>query len=133
MSTPDQPVTVSAAPSAEVLARVADVIESRKQASPDTSYVAKLFHKGTDTILKKVGEESAEFILAAKDFSHHATPEHQKALIGECADLWFHALVALAHANLRPEDVLTELARREGLSGLVEFANRSQPPAPAEA
>lgn len=120
---------ISAAATSDVLARLADVIESRRQASPDASYVAKLFHKGTDTILKKVGEESAEFILAAKDFSYQATPEHQKALVGECADLWFHALVALAHLKLRPEDVLVELARREGLSGLVEFANRSQPPA----
>lgn len=132
MATSEHSSALSTAQSAEVLTRLADVIESRKQASPDTSYVAKLFHKGTDTILKKVGEESAEFILSAKDFSHQATPEHQKALVGECADLWFHALVALAHFNLRPEQVLGELARREGLSGLVEFANRNQPPACTE-
>lgn len=128
MSAPDTSSALSHATvtASDVLARLADVIESRRQAKPDTSYVAKLFHKGTDTILKKVGEESAEFMLAAKDFSYQATPEHQQALVGECADLWFHSLVALAHANLRPEDVLAELARREGLSGLVEFANRSQ-------
>lgn len=111
----------------DVLSRVADVIHSRRQASPETSYVAKLLHKGTDTILKKVGEEAAEMLLAAKDMAHTPTDEHRKALIGECADLWFHSLVALENVHVRPEEVLAELARREGLSGLEEFARRSAP------
>lgn len=125
MST-DKPNT--SLPDAPILGRLADVIHSRRQASPDSSYVAKLFHKGTDSILKKVGEESAEFILAAKDLQHDSTPAHRQALVGECADLWFHCMVALEHLNIRPEDVLAELARREGLSGLEEFARRSQTP-----
>jgi phosphoribosyl-ATP pyrophosphohydrolase len=90
----------------DVLARVAETIESRKGGDPDKSYVARLFHKGTDTILKKVGEEATE-------------------LVGEFADLWFHSMVAMAHLGLGPQDVVAELARREGLSGLVEFAQRS--------
>lgn len=103
--------------STELLARLADVIESRRGADPDKSYVARLFHKGTDAILKKVGEEATETVMAAKD------GDAQK-IVYEVADLWFHSLVALAHFNLRPEQVLAELARREGLSGLEEFAAR---------
>ena len=103
--------------SSELLARLADVIESRRGADPDKSYVARLFHKGTDAILKKVGEEATETVMAAKD------GDAQK-IVYEVADLWFHSLVALAQFGLRPEQVLAELARREGLSGLEEFAAR---------
>ncbi len=103
--------------SSELLARLADVIESRRGADPDKSYVARLFHKGTDAILKKVGEEATETVMAAKD------GDAQK-IVYEVADLWFHSLVALAQFGLRPEAVLAELARREGLSGLDEFAAR---------
>jgi phosphoribosyl-ATP pyrophosphohydrolase len=108
----------------DVLTRLADVIESRRAASPDSSYVARLFHKGTDSILKKVGEEATEVLLAAKDLAANASPAHRQAMVGEWADLWFHSLVAMAHLHIRPEDVLSELARREGLSGLEEFARR---------
>nr|WP_315194621.1 phosphoribosyl-ATP diphosphatase [uncultured Aquabacterium sp.] len=112
----------------DVLARLAEVIESRKGGDPDKSYVARLFHKGTDAILKKVGEEATEAVIAAKDLAAADTPEHRKALIGEFADLWFHAMVAMAHLGLKPQDVVAELARREGLSGLVEFASRTTSP-----
>lgn len=106
---------------ATTLSRLADVIESRRGADPDQSYVARLFHKGTDAILKKVGEEATELVMAGKD------GDAQK-IVYEAADLWFHALVALAQFGLRPEQVLAELARREGLSGLEEFASRPQRP-----
>lgn len=109
----------------DVLARVAEVIESRKGGDPDKSYVARLFHKGTDTVLKKVGEEAVEAVMAGKDLAANASPEHRKAAIGEFADLWFHSLVAMSHLGLSPADVVNELARREGLSGLEEFASRS--------
>lgn len=101
----------------DTLARLADVIDSRHGGDADKSYVARLFHKGTDAILKKVGEEATEVVMAAKD----GVPER---LVGEVADLWFHSLVALSHFGLRPEQVLAELRRREGLSGLEEFALR---------
>ena len=106
------------------LMRLAAVIESRKPANggnPDASYVARLLHKGPDAFLKKIGEEATETVMAAKDLSHGSEPQH---LVNEMADLWFHCLVALAHYNLHPEDVLQELARREGLSGLEEKALR---------
>lgn len=101
----------------DTLNRLAEVLESRKTADPQSSYVAKLYSKGMDAILKKVGEEATETILAAKD------GDPQK-LIYETADLWFHTLVMLAHAGLHPDDILNELARREGLSGLDEKAAR---------
>ncbi len=101
----------------DTLARLAAVIESRRGGDPDKSYVARLFHKGTDAILKKVGEEATEAVMAGKD------GDSQK-IVYEMADLWFHSLVALAHFGLRPEQVLAELERREGLSGLEEFALR---------
>jgi phosphoribosyl-ATP pyrophosphohydrolase len=123
--TPTAPSTL------DVLQRVADVIESRKGGDPDKSYVARLFHKGTDTVLKKVGEEAVETVMAGKDHAAAASEATRKALVGEMADLWFHSMVAMAHLGLRPEEVVTELARREGLSGLVEFAMRSNKP-PAE-
>jgi phosphoribosyl-ATP pyrophosphohydrolase len=102
-----------------ILARVADTLEARKAADPASSYVAKLYAKGLDAILKKVAEEAAETIMAAKDGV-------ADKLIYETADLWFHTLVLLAQQGLRPEQVLQELARREGLSGLVEKANRKE-------
>lgn len=109
----------------DVLVKLADVIESRKGGDPDKSYVARLFHKGTDAILKKVGEEATETVLAAKDVAAGATEANRQALVGEVADLWFHSLVALSHLGLGPQEVLAELARREGLSGLEEFARRT--------
>ena len=111
----------------DVLARLAEVIESRKGGDPDRSYVARLFHKGTDTILKKVGEEAVEAVMAGKDLAASATPALRQAAVGEFADLWFHSMVAMAHLGLGPADVVNELARREGLSGLEEFAARSAP------
>jgi len=101
----------------DTLNRLAEALESRKSADPQSSYVAKLYAKGLDSILKKVGEEAAETIIAAKD------GDPQK-IIYETADLWFHTLVMLAHVGLHPNDILNELARREGLSGLVEKASR---------
>ena len=101
----------------DVLSRLADVIESRRGASPDQSYVARLLAAGPDAILKKIGEEATETVMAAKD----ADPAK---IVYETADLWFHSLVMLAHFGLRPEDVIAELARREGLSGLQEKASR---------
>lgn len=101
----------------DTLARLAAVIEQRKSADPDSSYVARLFHKGTDAILKKIGEEATETVMAAKDGD-------AKKIVYETADLWFHSLIALAAFGLSPADVLKELERREGLSGLEEFALR---------
>ena len=112
----------------DVLARLAHVIASRKGADPDKSYVARLFRKGTDTVLKKMGEEAVEAVMAGKDMAAAPTEAHRKALVGELADLWFHSMVAMAHFGLEPADVVAELARREGLSGLEEFASRTAPP-----
>lgn len=103
----------------DILARLAETLEARKSADPQSSYVAKLYAKGMDSILKKVGEEAAETIIAAKGGD-------REQIIYETADLWFHTLVMLAHAGLHPDDVLNELARREGLSGLEEKAGRTQ-------
>ena len=103
----------------DILDRLAETLEARKQADPQSSYVAKLYAKGLDSILKKVGEEAAETIIAAKD-------GNREQIIYETADLWFHTLVMLAQAGLHPNDVLNELARREGLSGLEEKASRPQ-------
>jgi phosphoribosyl-ATP pyrophosphohydrolase len=103
----------------DVLDRLAELLEQRKSADPQSSYVAKLYAKGMDGILKKVGEEAAETIIAAKD------GDPQK-IVYETADLWFHTLVMLAQAGLSPDDVLKELARREGLSGLEEKAGRKE-------
>lgn len=101
----------------DTLARLAAVIDSRRGGDPDTSYVARLTGKGTDAILKKVGEEATEVVMAAKDGD-------AARLTGEVADLWFHTMIALSHFGLKPADVLAELERREGLSGLEEFALR---------
>jgi phosphoribosyl-ATP pyrophosphohydrolase len=101
----------------EVLARVAAVIETRKGADANASYVASLLHAGDDRILKKIGEEATETVLAAKD-------NDKIHLVAEVADLWFHCLVLLARHELGPADVLRELARREGVSGDAEKASR---------
>lgn len=103
----------------EVLQRLAAVLEARKQCDPDQSYVAGLYAKGLDAILKKVGEEATETVLAAKE----GVPEK---LIHETADLWFHTLVMLAHQGLGPDQVLAELARRFGVSGVEEKASRGR-------
>ena len=102
-----------------VISEIADVIDSRKGGDPKVSYVAKLFSKAPDAALKKVGEEATEVVMAAKDGDR----DH---LIYETADLWFHSMVVLSQAGIRPEEVLQELARREGTSGLVEKANRKE-------
>lgn len=108
------------------LARVAALIESRKPehgGDPATSYVAKLFAKGDDAILKKIGEEATELVMAAKDARVANDPSK---VLYECADLWFHSMVLLARFDLTPQQVLDELARREGVSGIVEKAARKE-------
>ena len=110
----------------ETLARVAATIEARKPENggdPATSYVAKLMAKGDDAILKKIGEEATELVMAAKDV--RAGADRSKVLY-ECADLWFHSMVLLARFDLSPQQVLDELARREGLSGIDEKASRKE-------
>ena len=101
----------------DILDRLAETLEARKKAAPDSSYVAKLYAKGTDAILKKIGEEATETLLAAKS-------GNAEQIIYETADLWFHTLVMLAQQGLGPEAVLRELERRFGLSGLDEKAQR---------
>lgn len=112
----------------DVLARLSAVIESRKPAAggnPDTSYVARLLHKGPDAFLKKIGEEATEVVMAAKDAEHQPGAAHaREKIVAEMADLWFHGMVALAHFGLSSADVVAELARREGLSGIEEKALR---------
>ncbi len=110
--------------STDALDRLAEVIESRKPArggDPEKSYVARLLHKGPDAFLKKVGEEATEVVMAAKDVDHGGDVSK---LVYEVADLWFHSMIALAHYGLSPADVVAELVRREGLSGLEEKALR---------
>lgn len=110
----------SSASNTDTLARLADTLATRRPdrgGNPETSYTAKLLSKGPDAFLKKIGEEATELVMAAKD----GRPDR---IVAETADLWFHCLVTLTHFNLRPEDVLAELARREGLSGLEEKASR---------
>jgi phosphoribosyl-ATP pyrophosphohydrolase len=116
----------------EVLKHVADVIAARKKQinegiQIDSSYVASLLTKGDDAILKKIGEEASETIMAAKDARYamkQGSVDQPQYLINEVADLWFHCLILLAQFNLRPEDVLQELQRREGVSGIAEKASR---------
>ncbi len=103
----------------DTLRRLAEVLEQRKQAAPDSSYVASLYANGLDSILKKIGEEATETVIAAKD-------GNAEQLVYEMADLWFHSLVLLAHQGLGPDQVLNELERRFGLSGLEEKAARQQ-------
>lgn len=105
--------------SEDILNRLADLLEQRKAADPSSSYVAKLYDKGMDSILKKVGEEATETVIAAKG-------GNKDEIIYETADLWFHTLVMLAKADLKPQDILNELARREGLSGIAEKGSRSK-------
>ena len=107
----------------DTLEQLAAVIETRKNAAADSSYVASLYHKGLNKILEKVGEEAVETILAARDVEAGGDPQ---SLISETADLWFHTLVMLAKLNTGPEPVLAELERRFGLSGLDEKASRPQ-------
>ena len=111
-------------PSGDALARLAAVIESRKPASggdPQASYVARLLHQGPDAFLKKIGEEATEVVMAAKDADHGGDTGR---IVGEVADLWFHSMIALAHYGLTPADVIAELERREGTSGIEEKALR---------
>jgi phosphoribosyl-ATP pyrophosphohydrolase len=105
--------------SSDILDRLAETLEARKTADPQSSYVAKLYAKGLDAILKKVAEEAAETIMAAKDGV-------REKVIYETADLWFHSLVLLAQQGIHPDEILNELARREGLSGIVEKASRGK-------
>ena len=110
--------------SQDALAQLAAIIESRKVSNggdPSTSYVARLLDKGPDAFLKKIGEEATEVVMAAKDLDHGGD---KTKLVGEVADLWFHCLVALAHYGLHPSDVIAELRRREGISGIEEKALR---------
>lgn len=103
----------------DILDRLAQTLAARKTADPQVSYVARLHHKGLDAILKKVAEEAAETLMAAKDGV-------REKIIYETADLWFHTLVLLAHLDIHPDEVLAELARREGISGLKEKAARKE-------
>ena len=103
---------------AEVLFHIADTLEARKSADPKSSYVSELLHKGEDAVLKKVAEEAAEVLMASKDGS-------KLHLVREVADLWFHSMVLLTYHGLRPDDVLVELKRREGISGHDEIAARA--------
>jgi phosphoribosyl-ATP pyrophosphohydrolase len=133
MSSPDnKPANLDSA-----LAHLANVVDQRRDAfkaghvDPKTSYTALLFSKGDDGILKKIGEEAAEVVMAAKDcryalLDQQFDPSKQALLVGELADLWFHTLILLAQFELGPEDVLQELNRREGVSGEVEKASRNQ-------
>lgn len=105
--------------SGDLLERLTEVLQERKQADPEQSYVAKLHHKGQDAILKKIGEESCELVMASKD-------QDPVKVVAETADLWFHSLVLLGWHGLQASDVLVELDRRMGLSGLVEKANRKK-------
>lgn len=106
-----------------VLAELTQILEQRKSAAPDSSYVASLHHKGLNKILEKLGEECTETILAAKDA---IDDESKKDLVYETADLWFHSLVMLSHLDLTADDILTELKRRFNLSGLEEKASRTK-------
>ena len=115
----------SGTPSAQdALARLAAVIESRKPGrggDPDASYVARLLQQGPDAFLKKIGEEATEVVMAAKDADHGGD---RQRIVGEVADLWFHSMIALAHYGLAPADVIAELERRVGTSGIEEKALR---------
>ena len=101
----------------DILDRLAETLEARKHADSQSSYVARLYTQGLDGILKKIGEEATEVIIAAKG-------DNKEKVVYELADLWFHTLVLLAQQGLHPEDVLNELARREGVSGIAEKAAR---------
>lgn len=118
------PNPVSPNLSSDSLARLAAVIESRlphQGGDPEASYVARLLHKGPDAFLKKIGEEATEVVMAAKDADHGGD---KARVVNEVADLWFHCMIALAHYGLSPADVLAELERRAGTSGIEEKAQR---------
>ncbi len=113
----------------DILSEVAKVLHSRKSAEPDVSYVSSLYLKGLDAILKKVGEEATEVVMAAKDIeaasvNNNKENSDKSKLVNEVTDLWFHTLVLLAQQDLHPDDVLNELDRRMGTSGIVEKASR---------
>lgn len=113
--------------SEDTLMRLYAVLESRKPSQggdPANSYVARLFDRGPDAFLKKIGEEATEVVMAAKDLAHRADPQARQRLISEMADLWFHTLVALSYHAIKPSEVMAELERREGQSGLEEKALR---------
>ena len=113
--------------SQDSLARLSAVLEARKLAKggdPETSYVSRLYAKGPDAFLKKIGEEATEAVMAAKDLERGATAQLQERFVAEVAYLWFHCMVALAHYDLSAGDVIAELERRVGLSGLEEKALR---------
>ncbi len=103
----------------DILQRLTQTLHARKQAKPDSSYVAKLYSKGEDAILKKIGEEATEVVLAAKGGNN-------AHLVHETADLWFHCMVLLAQHGLSADDILNELARREGVSGIAEKGSRKK-------
>ena len=109
----------------DVLNYLGQMMAERKAADPDSSYVAKLYHKGLNKILEKIGEESFETVIAAKDFQNEATLDNKNDLIYEVSDVWFHTIVMLGYFDLDIQLVLNELARRQGLSGLTEKANRT--------
>jgi len=116
--------TVNDSNTSDALARLAAVLESRLPANggdPEKSYVARLLHKGPDAFLKKIGEEATEVVMAAKDADHGGD---RSKIVNEVADLWFHTLVALAHYGFSPGEVIAELERREGTSGIEEKALR---------
>lgn len=112
----------------DVFSELTQVLADRRHASPDTSYVAQLHHRGINKILEKVGEEATEMILAAKDASLQAVPSDAECteVIKETADLWFHSLVALSHLGISLDDIEQELGRRFGVSGLDEKASRTR-------
>jgi phosphoribosyl-ATP pyrophosphohydrolase len=116
---------VNAMKNHEILAQLTDILEQRKSAEPGSSYVANLYDKGLDAILKKVGEEATEAVMAAKDVAHgDGNSDDKHKLVYEIADLWFHTMILLADQDLSADDVLTELARRFGVSGHEEKAAR---------
>ncbi|MBU2864364.1 phosphoribosyl-ATP diphosphatase [Reinekea marina] len=106
----------------DILSTLAKTLEDRKKAEPETSYVSSLYAKGLDKILEKVGEEAFETVLAAKNAE--VDTQQREKVVYETADLWFHTLVMLAQLNIHPDEILSELARREGLSGIEEKASR---------
>ncbi len=109
----------------DTLDALARVLQQRKSGDPETSYVARLLHKGPDAFLKKIGEEATELVMACKDAGYSGNAEAEKAkIVAETADLWFHSMVALAFYGLSPQDVIAELERRVGMSGLEEKASR---------
>ena len=110
----------------DVLKQLDQVLEARKNQSADSSYVASLYEKGLEKILKKIAEESSETVMAAKDLEHQPNNENRDHLVYEISDLWFHTMVLLASQNLSSEDVTAELQRRFGLSGHEEKARRSE-------